>query len=440
MCHVSYEANESWPTFPAELTDKLAGLAGVDILLGSNYEPTMNKGFSQIVRSLTRHGLRIELITNGTLLDKEALDALAEADIRLFVASFDGARKETYEHIRRRASYDRALERILAAKARITPSTLFALNSTMMRSNLDEIGDSVALWDQAGFDQIRFITMVVRHPDMEAESLFPVRDRYHANLEAAGEELITSRRRISMASSYFNTSPLLQKYPQNVHGSIVSSGHPGSRSIPELRSEHQLGPGPGMTWPCRSPWTFARILPNGDVQLCFKYIVGNLHRQSFKDIWFGADSTAVRRRVIEDTGICPTCEHYHFCLKGSTVDTNQETSFVSQHHQHPPSPVLCESIGSYNVVAWQKHFYVLHQGLGRVEMSNKYLAALPGVVGAETLEAAREIAKNRQLRPRWRRAVEKCVAVAARTIAPVARGLLWRSARLKHRLAERARD
>jgi MoaA/NifB/PqqE/SkfB family radical SAM enzyme len=68
MCHVSYEATESRPVFPAELTDRLAGLAGVDILLGSNYEPTMNKGFPQIVRSLTRHGLRIELITNGTLL------------------------------------------------------------------------------------------------------------------------------------------------------------------------------------------------------------------------------------------------------------------------------------------------------------------------------------------------------------------------------------
>ena len=29
-------------------------------------EPTMNKGFAQIVRTLTRIGLRIELITNGT--------------------------------------------------------------------------------------------------------------------------------------------------------------------------------------------------------------------------------------------------------------------------------------------------------------------------------------------------------------------------------------
>ena len=310
MCHVSYEATESRSTFPAELTEKLAGLGGVDILLGSNYEPTMNRGFPEIVRSLTRHGLRIELITNGTLLEGEALEALAEANIRLLVVSFDGARKETYERIRRRANYEKTLNRILAAKERIASETLFALNSTIMRSNLEEIGDSVALWDRVGFDQIRFIAMVVRHPDMEPESSFSVRDRFHTNLDAAGEELIASRRRISMASSYFNTSPLRHKFPANVHGPIVSSGHPAMRPIPELRAEHQLGPGPGMTWPCRSPWTFARILPTGDVELCFKYIVGNLRRHSFKDIWFGSRAIAVRRRVAEDAGICPVCEHY----------------------------------------------------------------------------------------------------------------------------------
>src|ERR1700678_4232505 len=51
MCHVSYEATESRSTFPPNLTEKLAGLNGVDILLGSNYEPTMNRGFPEIVRS-----------------------------------------------------------------------------------------------------------------------------------------------------------------------------------------------------------------------------------------------------------------------------------------------------------------------------------------------------------------------------------------------------
>jgi hypothetical protein len=37
----------------------------------------MNKGFAQIVRTLARIGLRIELIANGTLLDDHTIAALA---------------------------------------------------------------------------------------------------------------------------------------------------------------------------------------------------------------------------------------------------------------------------------------------------------------------------------------------------------------------------
>jgi len=59
MCHVSYMPDEPRPMFPAELAGKLQGLVGTEILLGSGFEPTMNKGFAQIVRTLARIGLRI---------------------------------------------------------------------------------------------------------------------------------------------------------------------------------------------------------------------------------------------------------------------------------------------------------------------------------------------------------------------------------------------
>ena len=95
----------------------------------------MNKGFAQIVRTLTRIGLRIELITNGTLLDDDTIAALADADVRLLVISFDGARRETYEHIRRRASYDHTLERVRLLKRRMAPATLCAANCTVSGMN-----------------------------------------------------------------------------------------------------------------------------------------------------------------------------------------------------------------------------------------------------------------------------------------------------------------
>ena len=392
MCHVSYMPDEPRPMFPAELAGKLQGLVGTEILLGSGFEPTMNKGFAQIVRTLTRIGLRIELITNGTLLDDDTIAALADADVRLLVISFDGARRETYEHIRRRASYDHTLERVRLLKRRMAPATLCAANCTVMRANVEEVGESVTLWDEIGFDQIRFIAMVVRNPVMEAESIFPLRERYHANLDAAAEELIARRRRISMASPYFHQSRLRLTHPDKVVGPVVVSGNPDTRKIAELRADYQLGAGPGMTWPCRSPWTFARILPTGDVELCFKFVVGNLRERAFKDIWFGEAATAVRARVIAETTICPACDHYRFCLRGSAIATDDPASYVAP--QTSALPRLVESIGAHNIISWRGRYVALPRGLGTVDVHRADLESLPDTFVTDTLAAARRAARD----------------------------------------------
>jgi radical SAM protein with 4Fe4S-binding SPASM domain len=392
MCHVSYMPDEPRPVFPAELAEKLEGLAGTEILLGSGFEPTMNKNFVQIVRTLTRIGSRIELITNGTLLDDDTIAALADANVRLLVVSFDGARRETYEHIRRRASYDHTLERVRLLKSRMAPATLYAANCTVMRTNIDEVGEAVALWDEMGFDQIRFIAMVVRHPTMEAESIFPLRERYHANLDAAVEELIARRRRISMASPYFHESRLRLKHPDKIVGAVVISGNPETRPVAELRADYQIGAGPGMTWPCRSPWTFARILPTGDVELCFKFIVGNLRERAFKDIWFGEEARAVRARVIAETTICPACEHYRFCLRGGSIAPDDPASYVAPQISAPPRFV--ESVDAHNIISWRDRYVALPRGLGSVDVQRADLESLPDTFIADTLTAARRAVRD----------------------------------------------
>ena len=427
MCHVSYEPVEPRPAFPAELVDKLAGLANVDVLIGSNYEPTMNKGFAQIVRSLTRHGLRLELVTNATLLAGDNLAALADANVRVLVVSFDGARKATYEYIRRGANYEQTIENVRAARGQLLPQTLFALNCTVTPANLDEIGESVALWDRENFDQIRFIGMVVRHPAMAADSLYPLRDRFHANLDAAAEELIIRRRRISMAGAYLSSSPLKQKYPDHLHGAVVISGHPGTRLIPELRAEYQLGAGPGMSWPCRSPWTFARILPTGDVELCYKWRIGSLRDRAFKDIWFGPEAMAVRRKVIDDTAICPACDHYRFCLNGSSVDTMTAAAYVTTQRAQSEQIILLDQVGDYNLVTWRHQFFALNRSLGNVDVERYDVRRLPGTFIASSRRAIVAAAEQRQRRGPLQRKAEK----AAARVAGVA---LRKSAWLRDRL------
>jgi MoaA/NifB/PqqE/SkfB family radical SAM enzyme len=246
--------------------------------------------------------------------------------------SFDGITRESYEHIRRRANFDEVLHNILKTKSRIGRRVPFGVNTTIMKRNVGEVQQTLEFWDRADFDLLRFITMVVRYnePSLVAESLYPVRDNFNLSLDRAAEDLIKKERRIVLSAPHFNNSPLKARYPDSFHGAEVISRNPQARRVVEIRSHYQLGAGPGMTWPCRSPWTFARITPSADVELCFKFPIGNLRDQSFEDIWFGEAVMNVRKKVTSDGSICPACDHYRFCLKSETIDSDDRNSYLAQ--------------------------------------------------------------------------------------------------------------
>ena len=97
MCHVSFMKEESRPALAAEIIDKLPK---AHFIIGSGFEPMMNRQFAEIVGKITKLRGTIELTTNGTLLKPDNVAALLDADVRQITFSFDGIEPSTYEHIR----------------------------------------------------------------------------------------------------------------------------------------------------------------------------------------------------------------------------------------------------------------------------------------------------------------------------------------------------
>lgn len=332
MCHVSFMPDGPRPVLQANLIDKLSCLRRVHAIIGSGFEPMMHRQFATIIRKLSAFDAQIELITNGTLIKDANLDALLDADVRIFNFSFDGIRRETYEHIRRNADHTETLEAILNAKSRFSGrETFFCVNSTMMRSNMAEIEEIVDFWESADFDLVRFIFMVIREnePELIRESLYPVKEQFYAMLDSAAERVIAKRRKIALRSPWFRKSSLTNRYPRNVRGDVVISDNQRARTVPTPRQDHQLGAGPHMSFPCKSPWTFARIFPTGDVQLCYQFSVGNLRDNSFEEIWFGECANAVRKRVAKEMHICRSCDYFRFCLSSQSVDCDDLESYFA---------------------------------------------------------------------------------------------------------------
>lgn len=397
MCHVSYMPDEPRPTFSTELIDKIPAIPGTHYIIGSGFEPMMSRNFAGIIRKISEFGGQIELITNGTLLNEENTSALLDANVLILVFSFDGIRPATYEHIRRRSKHQDTIEAILRTRQLFRGrNTFFCINSTMMRRNLDEIPEMVEFWDRADFDLLRFINMVVRENDPEIirECLYPVRERYLDLLRAASKDVIEKCRKITLG------------VPRHL-GEFIKSDNPRSRLPPRVREEHQLGAGPGMQFPCKSPWTFAKILPNGDVQLCYQFTIGNLGEASFDALWYGERANAVREKVKAERALCERCEYFRFCLSGDGGDVddartyfvnnlaegvasvNFETGFMPP--TKPSPPILVETVGAFNIVRFNGQYLVAPHALGSRDLSKEDLSSLPGLKIADTLHDARRL-------------------------------------------------
>jgi len=371
QCHVSYQPL-SETRLNLKFLDHMRGLEGKWVVLGSNYEPMAHPQFAEIVEGLSALGMKIDLTTNGTLLTPRVIERIRHADFRNVVISFDGIRRETYERIRRHADHTAALERIRAFKEAVTsPNAYFAVNNTLMRSNLDELPETVAYWERAGFDHLGLIVMVLRdnNPELRAESLEPVMDVVMEKVEAAARWIIENDCRITLSAAALNhTFPLRERFPDLFSGGCVRSRNPLARLPFDARNYFQDGAYPGMPVDCRSPFKFARILHNGDVQLCYQFIAGNVHEEPFLDIWFGKRARSIRENIRRRPEVCHACEYYNFCIKAGEVNLNLQENFYSDlvlnQHKYLAADSVLEEYRGFNIVPWLDQYYGIPLCLG----------------------------------------------------------------------------
>ena len=417
MCHVSFMTEMPRPTLDPAAIERLSGLRSPYVIVASGFEPMMHREFATIVRKLTAIDARIELISNGTLLTPETVSVLADSDLRMMTFSFDGILAPTYEHIRRRARYAPTIEAILDMRNAFRGrETMFCINSTMMKRNMVEMPAIVDFWDRADFDLVRFISMVVREnePELIRESLYPVRESYYRLLDWIAEDVISEQRKITVWGASYARSSLAPRHPGNFDGHVVRSDNPVTRIVPNPRAEHQLGAGPGMSFPCRSPWTFAKILPNADVQLCYRFTVGNLAERSFEEIWRGAEAESVRNKVATERELCQTCDYFRFCLNSEAIDPDDVTNYFSESllsglptidfatgsmtlPHHTELPILVETIGSFNIVRFAGGYLCVPHALGPLDLQTVDVAAIPEIAVVATLHEARRLVRTGQV-------------------------------------------
>ncbi len=136
-----------------------AAQTGEHMMLIGLGEPFMDRKIFDRIEYCEQHGVATLLSTNGTFLDEKMAERLLESRLQHITLSFDGASKETFEHYRKGARFEKVRDNFVRfaqmkhdRRARIQ----IVVQMVRMAGNAHEVDDFKRFWSAVpGVDQVR---------------------------------------------------------------------------------------------------------------------------------------------------------------------------------------------------------------------------------------------------------------------------------------------
>jgi len=136
-----------------------ASHTGEHMMLIGLGEPFMDRKIFDRIEYCERHGVSTLLSTNGTFLDEKTAARLLDSPLAHITLSFDGATKETFEHYRKGARFEKVRDnfvRFARLKHERGAKLQIVVQMVKMPGNAHEVEDFRKFWSAIpGVDQIR---------------------------------------------------------------------------------------------------------------------------------------------------------------------------------------------------------------------------------------------------------------------------------------------
>lgn len=268
-------------------------------------EPTLHPQCAEAIRRIRQRGFRVNMVTNGTLLEKRA-EELIRAGLQTINLSLDGP-AEVHDVIRGRAgTFDRAVRGLQAcreAESRgVGPSPEFHIFCAITGENharLVELLEELAPFapTHVQLNHLRFFTAAetVRHSEAFEERLGQPNDEpegYQKEIEEVGIDPQVLREQLRTIQD--------RSWPFQVGVNPAHDENVFDRYYTEPFFERTA------LLACEAIWTLAMVSPLGEVYPCLHHVCGNLNEQSFMSIWNGP-AWRTFRCEISQRGRLPAC-------------------------------------------------------------------------------------------------------------------------------------
>ena len=245
-------------------------------------EPTIRKDFWHLVRYAVDHGVGVKFSTNGSGIDAEVAEQLAESDYVDVQISIDGADAETNDHVRGAGSFAtavRAMEHLQAA----------------------------------GFEGFKISVVMTRHNIPQVDEFKAMADHYGAQLR-----LTRFRPSGRGADSWEALHPSDQQQRELYHWLM---DHPDVLTGDSFFHLSALGEAlPGLNL-CGAGRVVCLIDPVGDVYACpfvlhDEFLAGSVRDEGgFQKVWQDSDLFTELREP-QSAGACASCGHFDACQGG----------------------------------------------------------------------------------------------------------------------------
>jgi radical SAM protein with 4Fe4S-binding SPASM domain len=276
---------------------------GVPIVLFSGGEPLIRLDFKELVSYARSIGLRVGISTNGTLINQEMAEFLANQQISYVGISLDAASPEVHEKFRGvKGSYQRALDGLLNCK------NVGLKTGVRITVTKDNYKDLPILYKQVRKLEIPRFCVYYLVPSGRGKNIM--------NLDLNPEQ------RTEVFNFLYSTT--LKEGPQpDIEILTTDSPQDGALLIEKLkksgRSTEELQRLFKISGGCSAGEKIANVDHFGDVHLCQFWTdlsLGNVKKQPFSKIWNDSiDPLVLQLREKEKhlNGKCGICDYKSMC-------------------------------------------------------------------------------------------------------------------------------
>lgn len=248
-------------------------------------EPMLHSGFLSILKRIVEYKMVPMICTNGSLITQSTIDYFQKLEIPFVQLSMDTSGKEDFETLTgKKNSYESVIN---AIKCLTDAGIRVVVKAVVMKENLNKIPNLVKL-----LDELKVFKLTLDRFDLGNSG------RGNINMLISDSDIIKLQQQVSQIS------------------------RPNGLSVIVVQAKKHWDT-PKDIIPCGAFRRSFIVLPNGNVTACEKMIeppqiiVGNLAKESLRDIWNGDQVYKFFNICVENVDpICQQCPHLDICGTG----------------------------------------------------------------------------------------------------------------------------